>query len=145
LVEPRIDGAGVARRGYALACGLGAAGLIALACAPDALAGCAGILLFSGVAANVTRAVSVIWVNRRTTSDVRATVHSVLSQAESADEIAGGLGLALLARAAGTAGAPATLLVSAALIAGAGVTVAVVSRGSWPRPGQSGPATPRPS
>jgi MFS family permease len=121
LVEARIEGAGAARRGYALACLVGVAGLVLLALAPSALIGCGGVLLVSGIAYNVTRAVSEIWVNRRTTSDVRATVHSFLSQAESVGEIAGGLALAVLAHAAG---GPAALLAAAALIAVTGVLVA---------------------
>ena len=63
---------------------------------------------------------SVVWVNRRTTSDVRATVHSFLSQAESVGEICGGFTLALLARAVGTS---VVLITAAALIAGAGAMV----------------------
>ena len=66
------------------------------------------------------RAVSVVWVDRHTTSDVRATVHSLLSQAESVGEICGGFTLALLARAAGTS---VVLITAAALIAGAGAMV----------------------
>ncbi|HMC42311.1 MAG TPA: hypothetical protein VKI20_04810, partial [Acidimicrobiales bacterium] len=79
------------------------------------------VLLVSGISFNVTRAVSVIWVNRRTTSDVRATVLSLLSQAETVGEIGGGFALALLARAAGI---PQTLAASGALIACAGLLVA---------------------
>ncbi len=37
LVEARIDGPGVAKRAYVLACLTGVAGLIVLTCAPDAL------------------------------------------------------------------------------------------------------------
>jgi MFS family permease len=114
FVEARIHGAGVARRTYALACALGAAGLIVLARAPDAVVGGTGMLLASGIAFNVTRAVSVVWVNRRTTSDVRATVHSFLSQAECAGEIVAGAGLAVVAR---TAGISATLITSGVLFA----------------------------
>jgi hypothetical protein len=124
-VEARIDGAGVARRAYALACLAGVIGLILLACAPDALIGTAGVLLTSGVAANVSRAVSVIWVNRRTASEVRATMHSFLSQAESVGEIFGGFSLAVVARAAGISGA---ILTSAALMGLAGLLVALHSR-----------------
>ena len=86
-----------------------------------ALIGGAGVLLVSGIAFNVTRTVSVIWVNRRTTSDVRTTMHSFLSQAESAGEIVGGFALAALAQAGGVS---VTLLTSAALIAATGVVVA---------------------
>jgi hypothetical protein len=52
-----------------------------------------GYVLVSGL--------SVIWVNRRTTSEVRATVRSFLSQAECAGEIASGFPLAVVAQAAG--------------------------------------------
>jgi len=120
LVEARIDGIGVARRVYALTCFIGILGLIVLAYSPNALMGSVGVLLVGGIAFNVTRTISVIWVNRRTTSDVRATVHSFLSQAESAGEICGGFALAVVARAAGI---PATLVISGALIALAGVIV----------------------
>jgi MFS family permease len=120
LVETRIDGPGVARRAYVLSCLAGVAGLVVLACAPDALVGCAGVLLASGIAFTVTRAVSVIWVNQRTSSDVRATVHSFLSQAECAGEIGSGFPLAALAAAAGI---PAALFASSALTAFAGAAV----------------------
>jgi hypothetical protein len=121
LVEARIDGPGVARRAYVFSCLVGVAGLIVLACAPDALVGSIGVLLASGIAFTVTRAVSVIWVNQRTSSDVRATVHSFLSQAECAGEIGSGFPLAALA---GAAGIPAVLFASAALTACAGAAVA---------------------
>ena len=49
-------------------------GLLLLAQAPSAPVGMAGVLLVSGVAWTITRCVSVIWVNRQTRSDVRATV-----------------------------------------------------------------------
>ena len=92
-----------------------------LAEATDAIVGGAGVLLVSGIAFNVTRTVSVIWVNRRTSSDVRATVHSFLSQAESIGEICGGIALAVLSQAAGIAIA---LIISGVLIALAGAMVA---------------------
>ena len=95
--------------------------LVALAYAPNALVGGAGVLVVGGITFNVTRAVSVIWVNRRVMSDVRATVHSFLSQAETIGETFGGLALAVVAR---TAGISAALVASGALVAGAGVMVA---------------------
>jgi hypothetical protein len=100
---------------------VGVAGLIVLACAPDALAGSIGVLLANGIAFTVTRAVSVIWVNQRTSSDVRATVHSFLSQAECAGEIGSGFPLAGLA---GIAGIPAALFAPAVFTASAGAAVA---------------------
>ena len=121
IVEARIDGIGVARRTYAFACFAGVLGLIVLAYAPNALTGGVGVLLVGGIAFNVTRAVSVIWVNRRTSSDVRATVHSFLSQVETIGEIFGGLALVVLAQAAGISVA---LVTSAALLAFAGALVA---------------------
>jgi MFS family permease len=121
VVQTRIDGTGVVRRVYALSCLLGVLGLAALAAAPLAPVGAAGVLVVSGVAFPLTRALSVIWVNRRTTSQVRATVHSLLSQAETVGEVLGGFALAALAQGAGTV---AALLTSAALIACVGVMVA---------------------
>lgn len=121
VVEPRINGVGVARRYYALACFVGVLGLAVLAIAPVALIGGLGVLLISGIATTVTRPVSVVWVNRRTTSDVRATVHSFLSQAESLGETVGGVVLAALAQARGIA---VTLLVAGALLALTGIMVA---------------------
>lgn len=126
IVEDRIDGPGAASRAYALACVTGVLGLIVLAGAPDALLGGAGVLLASGVAFSVTRAVSVVWVNRRTVSEVRATVHSFLSQAECAGELVSGAALAVLARAAGTV---AVLIASAALVAFTGAMVALGTTG----------------
>jgi len=105
---------------YALTCFIGVLGLLVLAEAPDALIGGAGVVLVSGIAFNVTRTVSVIWVNRRTTSDVRATVRSFLDQAESIGEICSGFALAVTA---GVAGMSITLLTSAALIAFTGALV----------------------
>ncbi|EFH88446.1 MFS transporter [Ktedonobacter racemifer] len=124
IVQARIDGVGVARHIYALTCFIGVLGLLVLAEAPDAIIGGAGVLLVSGIAFNVTRTVSVIWVNRRTTSDVRATVRSFLDQAESIGEICGGFALAAIA---GVAGISIALLISAALIAFTGMMVALSS------------------
>jgi MFS family permease len=121
LVQARIDGVGVARRMYTLACFIGMLGLLVLASAPDALIGGVGVLLVSGITVNVTRTVSVVWVNERTTSDVRATVHSFLNQAEALGEICGGFTLAVIA---GAAGLSMTLLTSAALMAFTGTMVA---------------------
>lgn len=97
-VEARLDGVGAARRVYAAACFLGAVGVLLLAYAPSALIGSAGVLLAVGIAQTVTRAVGAIWVNRRTTSDVRATVQSFLAQVQSGGEILGGVALGALAQ-----------------------------------------------
>jgi MFS family permease len=122
LVQARIDSGGVARHMYALACFIGMLGLLVIASAPDDLIGGVGMLLVSGITVNVTRTVSVIWVNERTTSDVRATVHSILDQAEALGEICGGYTLAVIA---GAAGLSMTLLTSAALMAFTGTMVAL--------------------
>lgn len=121
IVEARIDGVGVARRYYAFACLIGVLGLVALAVAPVALIGGVGVLLLNGITDSVTRPISVVWVNRRTTSDVRATVHSFLSQAESMGEICGGFLLAALAQVRGIS---VTLLAAGAVLALTGIVVA---------------------
>jgi MFS transporter, DHA3 family, tetracycline resistance protein len=120
IVESRIDGVGVARRVYAAACMFGALGLIILAHAPDDVTGMMGVLLVGGIAWTVIRSVSVIWVNRRATSDVRATVQSFLGQVESMGEIAGGLALGVLAQVSTITVA---LTFSCALVGAAGLLV----------------------
>ena len=132
FIEAHIKGAGVARRCYAVACFIGVAGMIVLGFAPDVLIGCIGVLLLTGITFNVTRSVSVIWVNRRITSDVRATVHSCLSQAESIGEIFGGFALALLAKAAGI---PIALSAAGAILAFAGAMVVRPGAERAPKPG----------
>ena len=116
---------------YTLACFIGVLGLLVLAEAPDALIGGTGVLLASGIAFNVTRTVSVIWVNERTSSSVRATVRSFLDQAEAIGEICGGFTLAVIA---GSAGMSIALLTSAALMALTGTMVAL-SRADRASPG----------
>ena len=120
IVEARIDGVGVARRMYAAVCFIGAIGLIVLAHAPDDVTGMMGVLFVGGVAWPVIRSVSVIWVNRRATSDVRATVQSFLGQVSSIGEIGGGLALGVLAQATSITVA---LTFSCALVGSAGLLV----------------------
>jgi MFS family permease len=127
LVEARIERAAAARRAYVVGCLVGAAGLVMLALAPDVIVGGIGLLLASGVASNVTRAVSVIWVNRRTPSEIRATIHSFLSQAETVGEVVGGLALVVTAQAGGMS---AAFIASAALIACVGALVAILRASS---------------
>ncbi|MEZ4520807.1 MAG: MFS transporter [Thermomicrobiales bacterium] len=99
VVENRIEGVGSARRLYTLACAVGAFGLAMLAFAPDGVTGSAGILIVGGIGMTVTRAVGVIWVNRRATSEVRATMQSFLGQAEYFGEIVFGVSFGILAQA----------------------------------------------
>lgn len=136
FVEARIAGAGVAVRTYALSCAVGVVGLLLFANAPSVGAAIAGSILVSGIALPAIRTAGVILVNRRTDSSVRATVHSLLSQAENAGEIAFGISFALLARAASTTVA---LTGSAALLAVAGALMMVTDETSPPKP-----AAPRP-
>lgn len=109
IVEDRIEGVRTSQRGYVLACAAGVIGLLVLAGAPEALSASAGILLVSGLATPLTRTLSTIWVNRQTSGDVRATVHSFLAQFEYLGEVLGGVAIAAVARLAG---------LSPALIAG---------------------------
>lgn len=113
-VEAHIDGAPTARRAYVATCIVGAVGLVVFAHAPDARFAVAAVLLARGLghAGGVVRPLTEIWVNRRVTSDVRATIHSLLSQAEHAGEIAFG---ALLAAIAATTSATASLTGAAVL------------------------------
>lgn len=119
-VEARIDGRGVARAVYASACGTAAVGLALFSVAPNAESAVAASLLVAGIGLPTIRVAATILVNRRVASDVRATVHSMLSQAENLGEVVAGL---LLAAVAATWSPPVTLLASAALVATAGIVV----------------------
>jgi predicted MFS family arabinose efflux permease len=138
VVEARIDGVGVARRVYAATCLVGAVGMVVLAHAPDDVSGMIGVLLVGGIAWTVIGAVSVIWVNRRVTSDVRATVQSFLGQVESSGEILGGLALGVLAQSTSLAVA---LTCSAALLTCAGLVVMRSRAGRAPAVDLIGAAT----
>ena len=78
------------------------------------------MVVAGGVALPLTGTLGTIWVNRQTSSDVRATVLSYLGQAEFGAEIVCGLGIAGIARAAGLG---AALLACAALFAATVVLV----------------------
>ena len=114
VVEAHIEGVGVARRMFAFACATGSVGLFILAMAPDATTAMAGIVMVGGITMSVTRSVGAIWVNRRVTSDVRATVQSFVAQAEYTGEILVGFGLALVAAGGGVT---AAIWVAAGLLA----------------------------
>jgi hypothetical protein len=120
-VEARIDRPEAARRVYAVACVIGVGGVGLLTYGTNVVVVGFGMLLTWGIAFNLTRAVSVIWVNRRITSDVRATVLSCLSQSESFGEIASGAALTVLAKGTDLRSA---LLAAGVLLAFAGVTLA---------------------
>jgi MFS family permease len=123
VVESYIDNRDETVHGYLLACAAGAAGVLVFAVAPEELSASAAVLLVSGIAVPVTRVLSTVWVNRETTTDVRATVHSFLAQAEYVGEIGGGLAIAAVAW---FAGASAALGGCAALFA---LTFVLVRRG----------------
>ncbi|GAB3750667.1 MFS transporter [Microlunatus parietis] len=111
-VERRIEGERGARTALIMACGAAAAGLTLLALAPNLTWAVLAVLIASGAALPLIRTVTTIWVNRRATSDVRATVHSFLAQAEYVGEIAC---TSVLAAIAGLAGLTGALLPAAGL------------------------------
>lgn len=127
IVEHRINGDGVAAHLYAAGCAVGFCAVLVFAYAPSASFAIAGSMLVSGIVFPVTRLASTVLVNRRTTNDVRATTHSLLSQAESFGEVAFGLVLASIVVSGDTR---LVLTVSAALIACAGTVLGAPSRGS---------------
>lgn len=120
IVEERVHGQGAARHLYVAGCAGGAVGLLLLAHAPNDTVGMVGVLFVAGIAWTVIRTVSVIWVNRRATSDVRATLQSFLTQVESTGEIVGGITLGIVAQAGSITVA---LTCSAALLTVAALTV----------------------
>jgi hypothetical protein len=122
IVERHIDDARTALRGYVIACAAGAVGSIGLAGAPEEVSGSAAVLFVAGIALPLTRTIGTIWVNRQTSGDVRATVHSFLAQAEYLGEIVCGLAIAVVARFAGLSPA---LVTCGALFA---ITILLIQR-----------------
>ncbi len=120
MIESHISGVGIARRSFAAACLLGAFGIGVLAFAPDPITASIGVLLVSGVSLTLARVIGSIWLNRQVPSEVRATVHSFLAQAEYLGEIVCGFALAIVAASAGI---PAALLGGVGLMALTGVAV----------------------
>jgi MFS family permease len=124
-VEKRLDGEH-ARQSYGVSAAVGAVGMVMLAFAPDAVSASVALVVVSGIAAPLTRLIATIWVNARTTSEVRATTHSFLAQAEYLGAVVCGL---LIALVAGVAGLPLALAGSAALYALTGVLMRRPARG----------------
>lgn len=106
--------------------GLAAAlGALLFAGAPSPSAAVLGVLLVSGLADPIVRVAATIWVDRRTSRPIRATVHSFLSQAEQGGEAACGLALGALA---GLVAVPTVLMVSAALFVAAAAVAGATAR-----------------
>ncbi|MFI6679093.1 MFS transporter [Kribbella sp. NPDC050470] len=97
VLGKRIDG-DQARTDYAWAAVSGVVSMAMLALARDPVVGAIAVVLVSGIVTPLTRVISTIWVNARTTSDVRATTHSFLAQLEYLGEIVCGVGIAAIAR-----------------------------------------------
>ena len=117
LVTHRIDGAH-ARTDYALAAVAGVLSMLMLAFARDPVVGAIAVVLLAGIVTPLTRVISTIWVNARTTTDIRATTHSFLAQLEYLGEIICGLTIATIARLTTL---PLTLTACAALFAATAV------------------------
>ncbi|HET6987265.1 MAG TPA: MFS transporter, partial [Kribbella sp.] len=96
VVAKRIDGAD-ARTSYALAAVTGVVSMLMLAFARDPVVGAIAVVLLSGIVNPLSRVISTIWVNARTTADVRATTHSFLAQLGYLGDIICGLTIATIA------------------------------------------------
>jgi MFS family permease len=97
LVRKRINGRHAATD-YALAALVGVLAMLLLAFARDPVVGAIAVVLLSGIVNPLTRIISTIWINTRTTADIRATTHSFLAQLEYVGEIVCGLTIAAVAR-----------------------------------------------
>jgi MFS family permease len=121
LAQDRIGGPHTVRRGY-----VAAAGIAGLALASGPAAGSLAVLLAAG-ALPLTRSFGTIWANGETYGAVRATVHSLLAQAEYVGKIVCGLAVALIAGRAG----PSLALAACGVLLVAAITV-VQRRGAPP-------------
>ncbi|NIK60851.1 MFS transporter [Kribbella shirazensis] len=124
LVTRRISGAHAATD-YALAAVVGVLGMLLLAFAPDPVVGAIAVVLLNGIVTPLTRVISTIWVNTRTTADIRATTHSFLAQLEYLGEITCGLAISAIARLTTL---PLALTACAALFAATAVLMGRVRR-----------------
>jgi hypothetical protein len=127
VVRPHINGVHTPRRGFVIACTVAAVGVAGLAVAPQVGGGSLAVLLAAG-ALPLTRTFTTIWINEQTGSAVRATVHSLLAQAEYLGEIACG---SAIAAAAHLTTMPVALLICGGLLA---IAVLLVQLVSSPRP-----------
>ncbi|HWD79753.1 MAG TPA: MFS transporter [Kribbella sp.] len=113
LVSRRINGSHAATD-YALASVVGVLSMLLLAGARDPVLGAVAVVLLNGIVTPLTRVISTIWVNTRTTADVRATTHSFLAQLEYLGEIVCGLTISAIA---GLSTLPLALVACAVLFA----------------------------
>lgn len=97
LVRNRINGRHAATD-YALAALVGVLAMLLLAFARDPVAGAIAVVLLAGIVNPLTRIISTVWINTRTTAGIRATTHSFLAQLEYLGEIVCGLTIAAVAR-----------------------------------------------
>jgi len=105
VIEKRVVYQIAAKIALLLACGFGAISLGIIAAAPSITVAIFGVLLANGIAMPISRTVTTIWVNQRCESNVRAMIHSLLSQAEYLGEITFGLTISWVARLHGASGA----------------------------------------
>jgi MFS family permease len=96
IAQKRLDGAH-ARHSYRVAATVGFVGMTVFAFAPNAVIATVAFVVVSGIAVPLTWLIAGIWVNARTTSAVRATTLSFLSQADYLGGLTTGLTIALLA------------------------------------------------
>lgn len=96
-MQPYIGGVSTVRRCYLIACAGGVVGIVALVGAPGETSGSVAALLAAG-ALPLTRTFGAILVNSQAVSEVRATVHSLLAQAEYLGAVVCGLVVAAVAR-----------------------------------------------
>jgi MFS family permease len=122
MAQSYLDDGARLMTAYAIACAVGAVSVAGLAVAPNAVVGSACVVVAGGITLPLTATLGTIWVNRRATTQVRATVLSYLGLAEFAAEISFGLVVAVAAHSAGMSGA---LVACAGLFAAGTVLVAL--------------------
>jgi MFS family permease len=119
-----------ARTALALSCVTGLISFVLVGLAPNLTGAIVGVVIANGIAMPLIRTITTIWVNRRTTNDIRATTHSFLAQAEYVGEI---VCASSLAAVSGAMGSGTTVTLAASLFAvSAGVLVLARVRGTGP-------------
>ena len=100
-------------RTYSIASSIGAFGLLLLATSFTFEVAAVSVLIVGGVAMSVMRTISVVWANKNSTNEIRATIQSFLSLAENVGEVTLGFCLAVVASYAGI---PAALVGSCVVL-----------------------------
>ncbi|MPY51970.1 MFS transporter [Streptomyces sp. K1PN6] len=122
VVQNRLHNDRGARAALSLSCATGLISFVLVGLAPNLTYAIVGVVVANGIAMPLIRTITTIWVNHRTTNDIRATTHSFLAQAEYVGEI---VCASSLAGVSGAMGPGNTVALAASLFAASAAVLAL--------------------